>query len=180
MIMKRLIFIAAGIFLMVFAGKNAVAQEGVSNDIAESVPAGATIMQIIAIEQVEDMHFGSIVPGTEAGTVLLGTDGTRTETNVTLFTTAPGSNEQAHAASFTVTGEGSYAYTVSLPTSINLSGTGTAMVVDNFTHNATGTLSENLGTQGTETFAVGATLNVNANQATGEYTGTFDVTVTYD
>lgn len=49
------------------------------------------------------------------------------------------------------------------------------MDVDNFTGSkANGTL-----TSGADSFTVGGTLDVAANQAAGEYTGTFTVTVEY-
>ena len=50
------------------------------------------------------------------------------------------------------------------------------MTVNNFDHNATGTLDET----GKETFSVGADLIVGGTQASDIYTGSFTVTVTYE
>ena len=52
------------------------------------------------------------------------------------------------------------------------------MTVDTFNHDAGATPS--LPPGGSETFNVGATLNVGATQASGTYSGTFAVTVNYN
>ena len=52
------------------------------------------------------------------------------------------------------------------------------MSVDTFNHDAGATPSLSGG--GSDTFNVGATLNVGATQAAGTYSGTFDVTVNYN
>jgi hypothetical protein len=52
------------------------------------------------------------------------------------------------------------------------------MEVDNFVSSLGATNS--LSNQGTATLVVGATLNVEANQAPGLYSGTFDVVVAYN
>ena len=52
------------------------------------------------------------------------------------------------------------------------------MQVNNFVVSGTG--SRNVVAKETFTFSVGGTLNVNANQAEGLYTGTFDVEVQYN
>ena len=50
------------------------------------------------------------------------------------------------------------------------------MTVEGFGHNTQGILNDS----GEDTYAVGATLNVGANQTAGEYTGTFTVTAAYN
>lgn len=65
-----------------------------------------------------------------------------------------------------------------LPTSLQLSGPGGAtMTLGSFTSNPgpTGTL----GAGGSQTLTVGGSLTVKANQAPGDYTGSFTVQVTY-
>ncbi|MEQ3747275.1 MAG: DUF4402 domain-containing protein [Henriciella sp.] len=80
------------------------------------------------------------------------------------------------AAAFDVAGEADYSYAITLPSSVNISnGSGGTMAVNNFTGSkASGTL-----TAGADDFTVGGTLTVAANQASGEYTGTFAITVEY-
>lgn len=82
------------------------------------------------------------------------------------------------AAQFTVEGEASLGYTVLISENITLTGavTSETMTVNNFDHNATGTLDET----GKETFSVGADLIVGGTQASDIYTGSFTVTVTYE
>ena len=81
------------------------------------------------------------------------------------------------AAAFDVTGEGASTYSITLPSSATLSSGANTMTVDTFNHDAgaTPTLSG-----GSDTFNVGATLNVGATQASGTYSGTFSVTVNYN
>jgi hypothetical protein len=52
------------------------------------------------------------------------------------------------------------------------------MQVDNFVSSLGATAA--LDAQGAQALKVGATLNVDANQAVGLYTGSFDVTVAYN
>ncbi|MDD4425811.1 MAG: DUF4402 domain-containing protein, partial [Mariniphaga sp.] len=132
--------------------------------------AAANIISPMAITKNVDLNFGNIAAGTSAGTVELGTDGERTETNVIL----PSVTGTVTAAEFTVTGLTGSTYAITLPTTVTITSGANNMTIDNFTNNATNTL-----TAGTETFNVGATLNVKAEQAVGLYQGTFDVTVDY-
>ena len=53
-----------------------------------------------------------------------------------------------------------------------------SMLVDGFVSSPSG--SGILDSTGHQTLTVGATLHVNPNQADGDYTGTFPVTVTYN
>jgi len=83
------------------------------------------------------------------------------------------------AASFTASGSGSQTYTITLPGSASTLSDGAAhtMTVDSVSSSVggTGTL-----TAGTQTFTVGGTLHVGANQVAGAYTGSFSVTVAYN
>ena len=107
----------------------------------------------------------------QAGTVVLGTDNSRTPTNVIL----PSVAGTVTAAEFTVTGLSDATYSITFPNSTTITNAGNTMTIDNYTENAT-----NILTGGSETFKVGATLNVNADQAAGAYTGNFIVTVDYN
>jgi hypothetical protein len=145
-----------------------------------SATASATIILPITLTWSRDMNFGNVaVIG--AGTVVLVPAGTRTNTG---GVTLPVSTGTVTSASFTVGGEGSSTYAITLPTSdyiiTNTIGSGgETMTVNTFTStpSATGTL-----TTGTQTLNVGATLNINAAQVYGLYTNAtgFDVTVNYN
>lgn len=120
------------------------------------------------------MEFGDIISA--ANTVTITTDGERDATTPgALLVTA---SRTPQAAQFTVVGEASLKYTVLISESITLTGATTSgtMTVNNFVHDATGTLN---ATTGKETFSVGADLIVGETQASDIYTGSFTVTVTY-
>jgi len=146
--------------------------------VTATASTSATIITPIAITKDVDMNFGNIaVSPTLGGTVVLPTTGVRTKTGGVTLPVVTGT---VTPASFTVTGEGSSTYTITLPTSaITLTSPSGTMTVDNFisTPSTTGTLSS-----GTQEVKVGATLNVAAAQAAGTYTnasGLF-VTVNYN
>ncbi len=140
--------------------------------------ATATVATAISIVKNADMQFGSISEA-GAGTVILATDGTRTNTGgVSPLASGPGA-----AADFTVTGEDSATYSITLPASVLLSGPGTDMTADNFVTlpTPTGTLSAG-PCPCTETLLIGGTLTVAAGQTAGAYStaATFNVTVNYN
>jgi hypothetical protein len=144
----------------------------------------ANIVSAITITKNHDLLFGQVVSDINAGTVVVGTDGTRTSTGgLTLLAQSGVSYSTVHQASFAITGSAGYIYTIGLPTTaVTLtSGTGEAaptMTVDTFlsSPSGTGTLDTTLGTS---TLNVGGTLHVAAGQAAGAYSGSFTVTVAY-
>lgn len=138
--------------------------------------ATATVATAIGIAKTVDMSFGTIGATAIAGTVVLGTDGSRTCTNVDCLSGSPGA-----AASFNVTGSGTNTYSITLPSAaVPLTGPGPNMDATAFVSlpTPTGTL-----TAGAQTLLVGATLAVAiaATQTTGVYTSAaFTVTVNYN
>lgn len=138
--------------------------------------ATATIIKPISISKSSDMSFGNIAVYSTAGTVTIGTNGSRTSSaGITLPATTPGT---VTAASFVITGSDAFTYAITLPVSINITSTGNTMLVDNFTSNpsAAGVL-----TNGTQTISIGSTLHLAASQAEGIYTNaSFPVTVSYN
>ncbi len=163
----------AAAFLVVLAPTLATAQT--SSD-TETASASATVVSAITITKDVDLDFGDVVASTTAGAVEMSTAGTRTASGGATL----GNVGSSAAASFTVNGDASSSYAITLPsTAITLSdGATNEMTVDTFTSDpgATSTLSG----AGSDTVAVGATLNVGASQVSGAYTGTFDVTVAYN
>jgi hypothetical protein len=138
--------------------------------------ATVTINAAISMAKTVDMSFGTIGTTGTAGTVVLGTDGSRTCTNVDCLAGSPGA-----AASFNVTGDNNATYSITLPGTAFLTGPGPPMTANAFTSSptATGTLSG----AGAETLLVGATLAVGTVgvQTPGTYTSTdFTVTVDYN
>jgi hypothetical protein len=175
--MRKTGFLLASLFVMVLATQRVNAEGPAS--ASETANATATIITPISITNVADLNFGNIVAGTGAGTVTVATTGTRTSTGDVILPSA--TLGTVNAAEFTVTGLADATYAITLPTtSIDISETGgTTMTVDNFTSNPSVTDGGVL-TNGTQTLSVGATLNVGAGQAAGDYTGKFSVTVAYN
>ncbi len=141
--------------------------------------ATATIVTPISITKTVDMNFGNVaVQSTTGGTVVLAPDGTRTQTGGVILPVTPGT---VTAASFTVNGQGTYTYAITLPsTALNLSdGASHTMTVTAFTSTPSGTGAL---TAGTQTLNVGGTLNVGAGQTAGVYVSAtpFNVTVNYN
>lgn len=165
--MKKLNIVAILAVALTFAAA------GRASAATESADALATIVAAIAITKDDDLDFGQIVPSVDPGTVVMATDGTRSVTGgVTL-----GNAGSAGPALFTVTGASSATYAITLPTSESLTGPGDPMTLDTFTSDPAGT---GLLTGGTQTLKVGGTLHVGANQAIGDYSTSFDVTVAYN
>lgn len=140
----------------------------------------AKIIAPIAITKTADMDFGNVaVSQNTGGTVIMSPSGNRVPTGGVVLPTISGNPA---AASFTVVGEPNYSYVISLPASATLSdGMGHTMTMRDFTSNppTTGTLIS-----GSQSLTIGATLNVNAGQETGNYStqnggSNFDVTVNY-
>ena len=151
--------------------------------IAQSVAGNTTALLItpITISKNTDMNFGNLASSsTTGGTIILSTSGSRSiggSGGVTL----PAIIGTVSAADFTVSGQGGYGYTITLPTTVTISdGLGHSMTITSFTSSpsSTGTLSS----AGTQDLTVGGTLNVSAAQAAGSYTSSsgVSVTVNYD
>ena len=143
--------------------------------------ATATIVTPISISKTADMNFGNVaVSASTGGTVILAPAGTRT-TGGAGGVTLPATTGTVAAAAFTVNGNGSFTYAITLPSSpitlTRASGSET-MTAGTFTStpSGTGTLSS-----GTQNLTVGATLTVGNGQVAGVYTsGNFNVTVNYN
>ncbi|HCV15589.1 MAG TPA: hypothetical protein DF637_04575 [Rikenellaceae bacterium] len=141
--------------------------------------ATGTILTPIAIANAANMNFGNVASSGTAGTVVLPPAASPTRTT-TGGVSLPSPVGTISAATFTVTGNGSATYAITLPsTATTVTSGANTMTVDAFTSSPSGTGTL---TSGTQTLYVGATLNVGASQAAGEYvSGTaFTVTVNYN
>ena len=138
--------------------------------------ASATVLTPLTItaDVANEMDFGDVSgDATDPTTVVLTTGGTTSSGDGANAGGAPS------AGNFDVTGPGGLNYNITLPVNgvVTLTGPGTAMSVDGFTDSLGGASS--LTAAGTDTFDVGATLTINANQTVGAYTGTYIVEVNY-
>ncbi len=159
--------LAAGFMTMAASGASAQ-----STSDAASANATANILGSISLTKVDDLAFGDIIASNQAGTVAVSTNGQATDNGGVIQL---GGEDNAE---FTVSGQKNRAYDITLPGSIDITGPGNEkMTVDNFVSTPDG--SGQIKGNGIDTIKVGATLHINANQAYGFYTGTFDVTVAY-
>lgn len=141
------------------------------------------IVTPLSFIQTEELNFGKIFASNAAGTVVVAPDGARTRTGgVTLF----GNDQQA--AEFAGMGSFNQRVQISLGSnSIFLYGPGTRMRARAFTIGSTPTavltttprVFRIAGPTGAFRFPVGATLDVNANQAPGTYSGIWTITLNY-
>jgi hypothetical protein len=170
--MKQIIkSLAIAVVMLAFAGTvQAQTATATSN-------AAAVIIAPLSITNTGGLHFGTIMRSATAGTVSIATDGTRSSAGgVTLSALAPVHS----AATFDVEGEDGRTVTITLPgtiTIVNLAADD--MDVDNFVSDPDDANPVTLTGVAT-VLRVGATLNVDANQPSGTYTGTFDVSVNYN
>lgn len=161
--------------IMAAAAGGMLLTTGVAGAATDSATATATVMTSIAITNNTDLDFGAFSPST-GGTVIIGTDGARSKTGAVVLS----SGDTGGRAQFTVTGATDATYAITLPGNgtVSLSnGGGGSMDVNDFVSNPSGTGTL---TGGTETLYVGATLTVGSGQASGSYTGSFDVSVEYN
>ena len=119
------------------------------------------------------MNFGDVAgDAVDDTTVVLTTGGTTSSADGASTAGTP------LAGDYDVSGEGTLGYTITLPddVTVTLTGPGTAMPVTGFADSLGGTGAL---TAGSQSFTVGATLNINGGQTAGAYSGTYDVIVNY-
>lgn len=142
---------------------------GAAHAATASADASANILEQVQIDKTSDLGFGTIVTGTSASTVAIAANGDRTCGAVLVCSGA------TSAAGFDVTA-GTTGRTV------NVSSDNSVTLTNPDGDIMTASLSPSVTTivlDGTDSFTVGGTLSVGANQADGLYEGSFDVTVDY-
>ena len=145
--------------------------------------ADAIVLRPLSFFKVNDLDFGSIIASGSAGTVRLAPDGTRSSTGGATL-----AGNDGEPARFAGLGTPNRQVNISLgANSIWITGPGPRMRVRNFEIGSTPTaiLSTTptrftiASALGNYNFPVGATLEVGANQAPGDYSGTFTITLNY-
>lgn len=141
--------------------------------------AAATVYRPIAISNPTSLVFGTVVrPRTGSGSVAINAS---TAARTVSGGIAALSTPAVSRASFTVTGEGGQAFSVSMPSTLTMTTSGGSLTVS-LTTTASGSqvLSSSLGSAGSYSFGVGGSLPVSSTTRTGSYTGSFAVTVNYN
>lgn len=169
--------LAAFALLLALAASPALAQNNAQTE------AEAIVLRPLSFFKVNDLDFGDIIASGSAGTVRLYPDGSRTKTGgVTL------AGNGGEPARFAGLGTPQRQVNISLGSNtIWITGPGTRMRVRDFEIGSTPTaILSTTPTRfritsplGNYNFPVGGTLEVGANQAPGDYSGTFTVTLNY-
>lgn len=147
----------------------------IEHSYAQNCTAFATIVPPLQLIKTSDLSFGEIVAGSQNGKVSVGIDNSRTASGgIHLVTT----EENLNTAAFDIQGFPNSSFTVSIPSYVFISHGPNNMKVENFVSSLGNTSI--LDSRGVAALKIGATLNVNANQSVGVYTGAFDVTVAYN
>lgn len=170
--MKKTIKICTAILILSVLTNTLKAQNQVNTAV------GAKIVEAISISEIAPMHFGTMTSPATAATVTVTPAGARSSTGtITLLAQAP----SASAGGFTVTGSSDATYAITLPTSVTISNGNIAddMVVNAFTCSYP-TLVSTISMFGSDVFFLGAKLNLASAQNSGEYVGTFNVSVAYN
>jgi len=152
-----------------------VAQAAPGNTRTVSGTATATIIRPIAIAATASLRFGVIARPSTAGTLTVSTTGAVTTTGGVTGSNAINQGALGpRAGTFRVSGEPGASFVVVLPPTATVTAPGGSMIISLFTVGAlTGSPA------GTLDIAVGGTLAVSAAQTPGAYSGTYQITVTY-
>ncbi len=140
--------------------------------------ASAVVTAPIQLTAVAPLQFGSMAQPVTGGTLVLTPSGTITTTGDVGTAHAIAQAITPSAATFNVTGLAGTLFTASGVSSVTISNGSATMTVGQFTINSSFSGGQ-IGTNGTATFNIGATLTVAPRQAIGKYTGTFPITVAY-
>ena len=169
-------------FVAVLFGFSSISfAQGTQSTASATANAGGRIIQPLKLIATQALEFGDIIKG--ENTVTVPAAGSRTATNNDLLLTLTSGGRTPQAAEFEIEGEPGLAYVVTYESNVVLNGPDSAtMSVGPFTNNAKLTLPDGTGetTAGKDTFNVGASLTVSADQKPGVYQGTFEVTVNYN
>jgi hypothetical protein len=140
------------------------------------VNASATLVRSLQIVSTTGLSFGTMSPGASQGAVVLDPSGSRSASGgVTLVSTNTGS-----ASTVSLQGTPAMTYAVSLPSSVTLTSSGGAtMTLGSLTTNLSGNAGA-IGSNGSGAFGIGGTLSVAAAQAVADYSGVFQVTLSWN
>lgn len=151
-----------------FAQANAITTNGTT-----------TIIQPVTIAQNSALSFGTIVrPASGSGTITIGT-GADTVAATGGAIALRGTTTRAR---YTITGEGAEIVAVTMPASFPMQKTGATDLTVTLTRAPAGnvTLSGTTGTTGTAALDIGGSFPISSTTITGDYAGSFTVSVAYN
>ncbi|HZG33423.1 MAG TPA: DUF4402 domain-containing protein [Sphingopyxis sp.] len=160
-LMKRAL---TGVALAAFAMNTSAAHAASATGTAK-----AKILRQITLTNTSDLQYATVISGATASTVAVSTTGAAT---CGAGLTCTGTTS---AANFNIAGTNGAVVLVGGDSSVTLNGSLGGTMTSSLSYSAT---SVTLGATG-GSFQVGGTLSVGANQASGDYSGTFNVTANY-
>lgn len=134
----------------------------------------AKIVAPVTVTEAQALDFGTILAPTDSAkkVTIAAANGVRSADDGAILV----NTNQGKAGLFNVTGAENQSMTIQVSDSVELTGTGDPMTVNNFVTEPASELILS-GTSGQ--IKVGADLTVNQGQDEGDYTGTYQVTVSY-
>ncbi|WP_264605958.1 DUF4402 domain-containing protein [Sphingobium sp. B11D3D] len=139
--------------------------------------AMATIRKSLTLTKSSDLAFGAIrPPASGSGTVSISNVNGARSIGTGSPVLLPGLT--SGRAQFSIGGQASTAITVTMPGSLTMSGSGGGTLSVTLSPSASG--AQTLNTSGSLTLGVGGTLTVPSSTASGDYAGSFAVTVSYN
>jgi hypothetical protein len=142
---------------------------------AANSTGSAVVLRPLSVVKNQDMDFGRLVAGGAGTAVINPVSGTLSVTGG-VSPVAP----ESHPAVFTGAGTKNAVAIIRIPTNpITLTRVGGTETMTVSTWTLDGPAARRIAANRAFTFAVGATLAVNAGQTDGTYVGSFDVTVQY-
>jgi len=192
--MKKVILSIVAIGALVLLPMSVKAQVNAS---VTAVPTKARVIRALTLAKTGELNFGTFTSNTNGGYITI-TPSSLSEfaivssapTTLALLenSAAQSGNKLASIPHFDVGGESSFTYSITIDNKTDLTGpsgaTAMTLTLGAFSSagvsETTGLLSGNFTGAGTDAFAVGGVLTVNPDQASGDYDGTFGVTVAYN
>jgi hypothetical protein len=150
---------------------------------SESTTGSVRIIQPINLTKVNNLAFGTVVrPASGSSTITMSTSSdTPTVDSGTAVVLSGGTKTRA---SYTVTGEGGQAVSISVPANFDMTAGANTITVTLTPEATSDTLSGTLGTtggfSGDGTLYVGGSFAVTNSTVSGDYTGSFSTTVAYN
>ena len=173
--MKAIKFFAIAIL---FSGVSVMASA--QNTATQSATASAKIVAPITLTKTNDLRFGTIATSSASGTVsVAATVGAQASASGGATMVASSLDETGPAV-FTITGESDQTFSLNVKTDDVIKLSNGAETMDVTLNIPSFSKANNALTGGTKTLIIGGSLAVGANQASGAYTKTFDVTVAYE
>lgn len=168
--MKKITFI-----LLALISGTAFAQDSA----AESASVNAEIVMPISIENSRGLNFGRLIGTAGTATIAATAAGERSGDKAVLAATGTGSTAPTSGL-FNINAATDYTFSVSLdaPEALTIGKDGAALAVS-FGHNLSAKNNAGAGTTDIPLY-LGGTVTVAEGQAEGDYSGTVNVTVTYE